>query len=150
LFSSLPTLHLFELGQSNFTDECTHYRNTNRPSSRTTASTSVTFAPLLPSLFAVLTLSRPTAVDNTTIELSLWDTAGQEDFDKLRSLSYADTEVILLCFCVRCCPLLLFRPFLRPETDPLPCRPFVILSFTFPLSAGRSTRLSREHRGEMD
>ncbi|GAA5826967.1 hypothetical protein JCM11251_002182 [Rhodosporidiobolus azoricus] len=39
-------------------------------------------------------------VDGTLVELSLWDTAGQEDFDRLRSLSYADTNVVLLCFSV--------------------------------------------------
>ena len=39
-------------------------------------------------------------VDNTHIELSLWDTAGQEEFDRLRSLSYSDTHTIMLCFSV--------------------------------------------------
>jgi len=34
------------------------------------------------------------------VEMSLWDTAGQEDFDRLRSLSYAETHVIMLCFSV--------------------------------------------------
>ncbi|GJJ11278.1 hypothetical protein Clacol_005510 [Clathrus columnatus] len=34
------------------------------------------------------------------VELSLWDTAGQEDFDQLRSLSYAETHVVILCFSV--------------------------------------------------
>lgn len=39
-------------------------------------------------------------VDGTHIELSLWDTAGQEEFDRLRSLSYDDTHCIMLCFSV--------------------------------------------------
>ncbi|KAG6854538.1 Rho GTPase [Blastosporella zonata] len=32
-------------------------------------------------------------VDDQVVELSLWDTAGQEEFDRLRSLSYAETNV---------------------------------------------------------
>lgn len=39
-------------------------------------------------------------VDNVHIELSLWDTAGQEEFDRLRSLSYDDTHCIMLCFSI--------------------------------------------------
>jgi Rho family, other len=39
-------------------------------------------------------------VDNIHMELSLWDTAGQEEFDRLRSLSYDDTQAIMLCFSV--------------------------------------------------
>lgn len=34
------------------------------------------------------------------MELSLWDTAGQEEFDRLRALSYEDTHVIMLCFSI--------------------------------------------------
>lgn len=34
------------------------------------------------------------------IRLALWDTAGQEDFDRLRHLSYPNTDVILMCFSV--------------------------------------------------
>ena len=41
-------------------------------------------------------------VDNIHMELSLWDTAGQEEFDRLRSLSYDDTQAIMLCFSVCC------------------------------------------------
>lgn len=40
-------------------------------------------------------------VDGIHMELSLWDTAGQEEFDRLRSLSYDDTQAIMLCFSVR-------------------------------------------------
>lgn len=39
-------------------------------------------------------------VDGKPIKLSLWDTAGQEEFDRLRSLSYSDTHTIMLCFSI--------------------------------------------------
>ncbi|KAJ7346066.1 small GTPase-binding protein [Mycena albidolilacea] len=39
-------------------------------------------------------------VDGRDVELSLWDTAGQEDYDRLRPLSYPDAHVILICFAV--------------------------------------------------
>merc|ERR1711970_148871 len=39
-------------------------------------------------------------VDGQQVELVLWDTAGQEDYDRLRPLSYPDTNVILACFSV--------------------------------------------------
>merc|ERR1712087_518897 len=37
-------------------------------------------------------------VDGKYIKLNLWDTAGQEDYDRLRPLSYPETDVFLVCF----------------------------------------------------
>lgn len=39
-------------------------------------------------------------MDGKHVELALWDTAGQEDYDRLRPLSYPDSHVILICFAI--------------------------------------------------
>ena len=36
----------------------------------------------------------------TTINLQMWDTAGQEDFDRIRNRAYADTDVFLVCYAI--------------------------------------------------
>ena len=38
--------------------------------------------------------------DGRQVSLGLWDTAGQEDYDRLRPLSYPQTDVFLVCFSV--------------------------------------------------
>jgi Ras-related C3 botulinum toxin substrate 1 len=38
--------------------------------------------------------------DNAHVTLDLWDTAGQEQYDRLRPLCYPKTDVFLLCFSV--------------------------------------------------
>ena len=39
-------------------------------------------------------------MDGRPINLGLWDTAGQEDYDRLRPLSYPGTHVFLVCFSI--------------------------------------------------
>jgi len=38
--------------------------------------------------------------DGKLVELALWDTAGQEEYDRLRPLSYPDSDVILIVFSI--------------------------------------------------
>lgn len=40
------------------------------------------------------------APNGKVIELALWDTAGQEEYDRLRPLSYPDADLIVICFAV--------------------------------------------------
>ena len=37
-------------------------------------------------------------IDGRNVELGVWDTAGQEGYERLRPLSYPQTDVFLLCF----------------------------------------------------
>ena len=46
------------------------------------------------------TPSVKTVFGNMAIDLALWDTAGQEEYDRLRPLAYPQTDVFLICFSV--------------------------------------------------
>jgi hypothetical protein len=39
-------------------------------------------------------------IDGKAVVLGLWDTVGQEHYDRLRRLSYSETNVFLICFAI--------------------------------------------------
>jgi len=39
-------------------------------------------------------------VNGNVYNLSLWDTAGQEDYDRIRPLSYPQTDVFIVCYSI--------------------------------------------------
>ncbi|KAM0675420.1 Rho GTPase protein rac1 [Gurleya vavrai] len=56
-----------------------------------------------------LSSQSPTSFDNYTVslkhhnktfQLSIWDTAGQEQYDKLRCLSYPQTDIFIVCYAI--------------------------------------------------
>ncbi|EGG20160.1 Rho GTPase [Cavenderia fasciculata] len=50
----------------------------------------------VPTVFENYTASRKRGEED--IKIHLWDTAGQEEYDRLRPLSYPGADVVLLCF----------------------------------------------------
>ncbi|KAM6069514.1 rho-related GTP-binding protein RhoD isoform 2-T2 [Theristicus caerulescens] len=50
----------------------------------------------VPTVFEKYTASLQ--VGDKPVKIHLWDTAGQEDYDRLRPLSYSDANVVLICF----------------------------------------------------
>ena len=44
--------------------------------------------------------SHSCTVDGNDVMLQLWDTAGQEDYKSLRTLSYPNTDVFIICFSI--------------------------------------------------
>ncbi|KAM3850968.1 rho-related GTP-binding protein RhoD [Vipera latastei] len=42
--------------------------------------------------------SAPFHVNDKQVHISLWDTAGQEDYDRLRPLSYNGTHAVIICY----------------------------------------------------
>eukprot|EP00483_Globobulimina_turgida_P002315 UN02317 len=56
----------------------------------------------VPTIFENVTIEKTIEMrgEELPISLDLWDTAGQEQFDRLRILAYRNTDVFLLCFSI--------------------------------------------------
>ena len=52
----------------------------------------------IPTIFDTYTVN--IMVDGKPFNIGLWDTAGQEEYDRLRPLSYPSTDVFLICYSV--------------------------------------------------
>ncbi|XP_048034608.1 ras-related C3 botulinum toxin substrate 1-like isoform X1 [Megalobrama amblycephala] len=87
--------------------------------------------------------------DGKPVKLGLWDTAGVEDYDRLRPVSYVNTDVFLICFS-------LDRPFSfenilqkwYPEVRHFcPCTPIILVGTKLDLRGNEDTieRLKKEN-----
>ncbi|KAL5116462.1 RHO4 protein [Pleosporales sp. CAS-2024a] len=80
-------------------------------STTTTRDTAVTEPPAyskklvvkyVPTVFENYITHTPHPPSGKMVELALWDTAGQEEYDRLRPLSYPETDIIFVCFAIDC------------------------------------------------
>jgi small GTP-binding protein len=65
----------------------------------TSADTSQKYVPTVFENYITQTTHNPTG---KAVELALWDTAGQEEYDRLRPLSYPETDLLFVCFAIDC------------------------------------------------
>ncbi|KAI5171891.1 Ras-like protein gene family, member A [Nematocida sp. LUAm3] len=52
----------------------------------------------VPTVFDRKDVEYKDSTSGKVMHLNIWDTAGQEDFDRVRVLSYGDTDLLLVCF----------------------------------------------------
>jgi small GTP-binding protein len=83
-------------------------------------------------------------VDGAPVNLGLWDTAGQEDYDRLRPLSYPQTDVFLAAFSVLSKTSLdnLKAKWLPELTNHCPDAPIVIVATKTDLRGGERPTIS--------
>jgi Ras-related C3 botulinum toxin substrate 1 len=79
-----------------------------------------------------------TMIDGKAVSLGLWDTAGQEDYDRLRPLTYPQTDVFLLCYSItNPTSFANLQNKWRPEiSHHCPNAPFLILGLKYDLIEG--------------
>ena len=94
----------------------------------------------------------PTVFDNYSanvmyngkpINLGLWDTAGQEDYDRLRPLSYPQTDIFLLCYDVSRKASLenIIAKWIPEITHHCPNTPFLVIGLKSDLRTAQNDQL---------
>ncbi|KAI8322944.1 GTP-binding protein, rho subfamily [Martensiomyces pterosporus] len=75
------------------------------------------------------------------VELSLWDTAGQEEFDRLRMMCYPGVNIVLLCFSVDSPDSLenAYEKWFREATKQAKGAPIILVALKTDLRADQST-----------
>lgn len=76
-----------------------HRTDPCRPESELTFCCLQKYVPTVFENYITQTTHKPTG---KTVELALWDTAGQEEYDRLRPLSYPETDLLFVCFAIDC------------------------------------------------
>jgi small GTP-binding protein len=74
----------------------------SRPKSRDASCGTNATQKYVPTVFENYITHTPHPPTGKMVELALWDTAGQEEYDRLRPLSYPETDVIFVCFAIDC------------------------------------------------
>jgi Ras family protein A len=84
----------------------------------------------VPTVFENYITHTPHPPTGKMVELALWDTAGQEEYDRLRPLSYPETDIIFVCFAIDC-PNSLEN--VMDKVRPFPSLPICVHALTAPV-----------------
>lgn len=89
-------------------------------------------------------------VDGKPVRLALWDTAGQEEYERLRPLSYANSHVILIAFALDVPDLLdnACTKWVQEVKKYCPATPYVLVGLKKDLRTSQSSRFVQPHQGE--
>ena len=110
--------------------------------------TSGTFPGWVPSVFDNYSLNM--TVDDHKVTLTLWDTGDCEDYERLRRLSYPQTDIFLVCFSVVSRESFNYcRTFISPELmKHCPKAPVILLGMKTDLRTDPDTICRLEKKGE--
>ncbi len=80
-------------------------------------------------------------VDGKPLNLGLWDSAGQEDYDRLRPQSYPQSDVVVICFSISSPPSLenVWAKWVPEITHYLPTTPILLVGLKKDLRTDQET-----------